>query len=335
VRRHKKTLIVAISVVALLAVGMIVVLVHPWRTERSRSAFNTTVGPWMKPGSTQIDWVRINGLSKYDFALNSESGNANKPVKGQLQVHFDTGALDKLPKSLTVYKSLPLVESEKQFKEIAARFGLHGELRRGNVLIENGDTGLYYDPEQDQLSYLDNEASRIPTQVPHVPSLAVCEQIATTYAKRMGLLPPGAHAIAQSEETGTLRKLTGNQDHVFKRTIVFGEDSKVNGYIVRGSGMQLRIAIGDKGAVCSMEDNLRSLETFGTYPLKPIDQALAEAQAGKDTVNLQANVENPTVNAVDIFYYCDTSDRTHGLLMPVYAFMSDNCCIYVPAVNEK
>jgi hypothetical protein len=62
---------------------------------------------------------------------------------------------------------------------------------------------------------------------------------------------------------------------------------------------------------------------------------LAEAQAGTDSVNLQYDVENPTVDTVAIFYYSDSSVRKHGLLMPVYAFMSKNCCIYVPAVNPK
>jgi hypothetical protein len=67
--------------------------------------------------------------------------------------------------------------------------------------------------------------------------------------------------------------------------------------------------IGDKGKLCSSDDNLRKLEPYGSFPVKPLEQALAEAQAGNDSLNLQYDTENPTVSALDIFYYSHDSDR--------------------------
>jgi len=75
---------------------------------------------WTKPGSYEIDWNKVNAQTQHNFALNAGGHEANKPVKGQLQVALDPGSTKNLPKTLPVYKFVPLVQSEKQFREVAA-----------------------------------------------------------------------------------------------------------------------------------------------------------------------------------------------------------------------
>lgn len=55
---------------------------------------------------------------------------------------------------------------------------------------------------------------------------------------------------------------------------------------------------------------------------------------GAETMNLDPDRENPTVKNVSIFYYAEPSNRENRILLPVYAFMSGDCCIYAPAFGE-
>jgi hypothetical protein len=331
---NRKKLLVLLVAALIIFSGLALVSVLFWGRTEERSDRRTASMNQQGKGS-KVNWNQINSIAKCDFSLNAEGDSANRPVRGQLVVRISPAQLQHFPETLDVYRIVPLVESDKQFRDLANRFGLRGEFSIGSVGVKAGTRSLTYDPNLDQLVYIDDNATKYPTHIPNVPSVSRCKQIAMNIASEKGLLPTGARVVATSEETGTISHLTGNEEHLISRTVVVAQDFKISGYQVRGTGMQMRLTLGDGGVLCYLIDSLRPLKVYGTYPLKPIDQALAEAQAGKDTVNLQANIENPTVNAVDIFYYCDTSDRTHGLLMPVYAFMSDNCCIYVPAVNEK
>jgi hypothetical protein len=111
--------------------------------------------------------------------------------------------------------------------------------------------------------------------------------------------------------------------------------TSVDGYDIRGPGMQMRIRIGAEGKMTYMRTNLKRLELYGTYPLKPLAQALAEGQAGSDTLNLEPEVVNPTVTSMKILYNSHSSERSNELLLPVYAFMGPDCMIYVPAVNQQ
>lgn len=117
-----------------------------------------------------------------------------------------------------------------------------------------------------------------------------------------------------------------------RRTVVIGRN--VNGYDVRGPGMELRIILGNRGNLCYVDSNLRKLELCGTYKVKRLEQALDEARQGTGTMNLDPDRETPTVKNVSIFYYAEPSNRENRALLPVYAFMGGDCCIYVPAFGE-
>lgn len=289
-------------------------------------------GPWTKPGSLEIDWESIRSMSEYPFSLFPDGKSVDAPVRGQLQVKLDTGLSERLPATLRVYKLIPLVESEKDFRDIASQIGLDGEWREGYICIKNESESLTYNPERDTLEYQDIQLSRYPSHIPRVPSKEKCTEIATAYARKAALLPAGARAVATNEMRGT-NPDTGSKTHVIKRAVVFGME--IDGYKVRGTGMGLRVYVGDRGKICSFSNNLRKLAAIGDFPVKPIEQALAEAQSGKGVISLENEIENPSVTDLDILYYCDDSNRKASLLMPVYAFIGPDCCIYVPAVNRE
>jgi hypothetical protein len=95
------------------------------------------------------------------------------------------------------------------------------------------------------------------------------------------------------------------------------------------------MSIGDHGRLVYLSDNLRNLKLYGTYRMRPLEQALDEARRGAGTMNLQPKAENPTVKKLELLYYAETTNRDQRLLQPVYAFMGDDCCIYVPAFGEQ
>lgn len=339
----RNRILLAALVLTIVSVALVFLLTSPWKgkeeaeyLETAPEATQGTLTPvnhsrWVKPGSMEIDWDRIRALSQYEFALNAEGGDANVPVRGEFKVEIDPADIQEIPKTLDVYKYVPLVQSEEGFKQIASRFGLKGEMKEGYIAMEENGRTLSYDAGDDTLHYYDREASKYPMDIPDVPSEEECKEIAMDIATETGLLPPGGKVIATNKESGTNPE-TGNQMNVTKRGIVIGVD--IDGYRVRGHGMELRMDIGTEGLLCSICDNLRRLEYYGTFPVKPIEQALEEARTGKDTVNLEVDLENQTVTAFDFFYFSDNSYRKNGLLMPVYAFMGSDCCIYVPAVNQ-
>lgn len=291
---------------------------------------------WTKDDSYEIDWSKVNALPKCVLELNSQMKEANLPVNGTLQVSLKPSSLENLPRTLMVYKLVPLVTSAEQFKGIAAKFGIRGPMTEGYIQVRQGSRSITYDPENGELSYIDYDLERKQYDKPEVPSKEECAAIALRIAKSRGLLPEGSRVIATNVTSGTIGLSRNHSwEGVVNRTIVIGCDLVGGNYPTRGSGMQLRMTIGNKGELIDLTDNLRALTPYGEFPSKPIEQALSEAQAGKDTLNLESAVENPTVSDVAIFYYADASDREHGLLLPVYAFMSGNCCIYVPAVIPK
>lgn len=337
----RNKLILAVATLSIMSVALVLVFTTPWEGKETagHSDAEVTPGPpvdhcpWTKPGSMKIDWDRIHAMSQYDFRLNSDSGLANIPVKGELRVEIDPADTQKIPETLKVYKIVPLVQSEDEFKQIAARFDLRGELKEGYICISDGKRYISYDAEEDVLTYYDRERIKHSREVPNVPSKEECMEIAMEIARETGLLPPGAEVIATNSEQGTTSAETGNRMHVMMRGIVIG--ISIAGYDVRGLGMELRMELGAKGELCSLRNRLRKFEYYGTYPVKPIDQALQEARMGKDTLNLEPDRENPTVTDFDIHYYSDNSYRKNSLLLPVYAFMGSDCCIYVPAVNQN
>lgn len=72
---------------------------------------------------------------------------------------------------------------------------------------------------------------------------------------------------------------------------------------------------------------------FGTYPLRGVDKAWQQLQAGQGHIAKRAG-ERAIVRRVSVAYY--ESDRPQGFLQPVYVFEGDGgFTAYVPAVAEE
>jgi hypothetical protein len=74
--------------------------------------------------------------------------------------------------------------------------------------------------------------------------------------------------------------------------------------------------------------------TVETYPLRPIDQAWDELQAGKGFIaQLDAGVSDVTVRKITLGYF--DSFEPQKYMQPVYVFTGDNHFVgYVQAVKD-
>jgi hypothetical protein len=277
-------------------------------------------------------WKQIEQLPALRLSFDpSSSSTVNLPAKGQITTQIDPNDISELPKTIDVYEMLPICRSEKEFAKKASRLGVSGNPTDAQAMnIVNGKLSVSYNPLEDKLSYNDYKQMESHS-LSDVPTKEQSKKIAWKWAKEKGLLVPGAlitatnHGdVAGDDTSGVLVPET--------RDVVIGVS--VGGYDVGGPGMSLRIKMGSKGKVETADDCLRRLKLIGTYKLKPLEQALDEAAKGQGTMNLQPETVNPTIKNVSIFYYAQPPSLENRVLLPVYAFMSNDCCIYVPAFGE-
>jgi hypothetical protein len=293
-------------------------------------------GPATPSGPKAPTWEEIANPPEPRLSFNPSGSYVNNPVKGELNVQIDPEDLKKIPETINVYKILPMFKSEEELKEMAARFGMYGEC--SEMAIEKGDKRIGYSWKMDCFYFNDDEEGSAPGAPIDVPSKEESKKIAWKIAQEKDLLCPEAEIIATNVTQGA-GDATDNQLVPEQRTVVIGRN--VDGYRVRGPGMELRIKLGNKGALCYVTDYLRKLELYGTYKIKPLEQALDEARKGIGSMNLMSNSkedtepENPTVKDMAIFYYAELSYRENRALIPVYAFMGGDCSICVPAFGER
>lgn len=330
---NKKWLFIILLGTLALAIGATVLIVTSSGKRSSQTRVTTpSTSPEAyqpKPAET-IDWQEVQAIPEPRLGLMPPLSCANLPVQGELNVNIDPADISKLPESINVYEFVPFISSEEDFRAIADRFGMRGDLEAPMISIQDGNKLLYYTIGEDSITYRDTGLEKDPMTPPTVPSDAECQKIAWKLAEKYGLLVPGAEIIEAGGSTGGL---AGDKAYIIKRSLVIGRS--LDGYRVRGPGMQIFISIGDRGRLVYLSNNLRDLKLYGTYRLKPLEQALDEAKRGAGTMNLQAESVNPTVTKLEIVYYAETAEREQRLLQPVYAFMGDDCCIYVPAFGER
>lgn len=265
--------------------------------------------------------------SSVSLEFNTGTGNAvNIPVKGTLNPVINAADLARIPDSISVYQMLPVVNNEQDFRSYAQRFGISGVIQRN--VIKTGEMSVSYITPLNTLEYR-NDAHESSNGIQGVPGIQAARRLAWEFAQEKRLLSPSATIIA-SNQRFEVSPRTNNKTMVVNRDVVIGRS--IEGYDVRGPGMQLRITLGNKGKVLRATNSLRPLKLYKRYKIKPLEQALKEAQIGQNTMNLQPEIESPKVTNVSIFYYAQYDSCT---LIPVYAFMSGECCIYVPACGEQ
>lgn len=344
VRLRRTGILVAVLALLTCATLFVVFLFTSNKTEEKISNMQTLPSKSGSLSESSLKSGYVTDISPPRLSFDPSASNINIPVNGQLQVKIEPKDLENLPETIKVYEMMPLVTSEKELRVIADRLGMHGNSFSATSVSERDNKRnlvyreLWYDSYEDTLNYFDNVVNR--QRVNSVPSKEKCKEIAWTIAEEKGLLCPEATIIAMNE-TSTSDRSADDSFFVVKRDIVIGRN--IDGLEVRGPGCQLRMTLGADGKLISIFDCLRPLNPIGTYRLKPLQQALEEATKGQGTVNLQPDTLNPTVANLGIFYYAETSSRTresdqpsqqNRALLPVYAFKSDDCCIYVPAFGD-
>lgn len=290
-----------------------------------------TFGPWMK----NVETARL--------SFDPAGAYVNKPVKGNLQVHLSQEEFDKLPKTVNVYQMEPMVKSQEEFSKIAAKFDLfylHGsQVATDTKDVKSHKRELCFHPDTDVLDYYDLKKDDASLYEHDVPSEKKCIKIAEEIARDKGLLLPGVKACATNETTQSDPE-NRKKSVVRDRSVVFG--MSVDGMDIRGPGSQMRIRIGSDGGLIWVMTSLRPLMLIGTYKTKPMDQVLREAQSGIGCMSLEPDSTDPVVESVSMFYYAEESTMDEGdpqseqnrAVLPVYALMGGNCCIYVPAFGE-
>ncbi|MBU1670275.1 MAG: hypothetical protein KJ993_04180 [Actinobacteria bacterium] len=271
-------------------------------------------------------------LPEPKLGLDIPAGQENRSVIGDFQFRIDPSDYPVVPETLNVYEYVRAIETEEQFRSMAAKFGVQGIMEKsGNFyVIHDGDKKFRYWFTEERVMYSDEEVQRRPTEKPDIPSQEQCRTIAWNLMEKMGLLPPEAEIIGEATDGGSLRA-KGLDDVIFERSVEIGR--RLDGYPIRGPGMEMWVSLGDKGELASFDSSIRPLKLFGTYKVKSVEEALEDARKGNGTMNLDPDIPNPTVNKISIMYYADPSDPENRLLQPVYSIVGQ-CCIYVPATKD-
>lgn len=257
----------------------------------------------------------------------------NKPIHGKINnVIKDTAGI---PKTMNVYEcSFPLDTPEK-VKEMAARFGLNGEVEvmSGSspsfYRVRQGEQLFVADLEMERFYYSDQSVGKIPPPTPPViPTEEEAKEMARRDLERLGLMPPDAFVAGIGGESA------GNKDYTAPSSIEVIFSRRLDGYEVHGPGMAIRVEYGDGKKLKSVRSSMRDLKLVGSYKVISVDEALKRAEAGKETINLYSNVKNPTVTSVIVLYYADnvSSNNHYKYLKPMYGFTGPDACIYVPMI---
>ncbi|MFH1150236.1 MAG: hypothetical protein V1748_07165 [Actinomycetota bacterium] len=271
-------------------------------------------------------------LPEPKLGLDIPAGQENQPVRGDFQLVVDPSDYPVVPETLNVYEYVRAIETEEQFRGIAAKFGAEGIMEKNGdfYMMGEGDLKFSYETDSERIEFTDERLLRHPGDVPDVPSQEQCKKIAWNLMEQMGLLPQEAEIIGEATDGGSI-SAKGLDDVIFSRSVEIGR--KLDGYPIRGPGMEMWVELADKGELASFDSNIRPLKLYGTYKVKSVEEALEDARKGNGTMNLDPDIPNPIVNRISIMYYADPSDPENRLLQPVYSIVGQ-CCIYVPAIKE-
>lgn len=267
---------------------------------------------------------------------------AGKPVRGKLVIEIPKEKMPKAPEKVNVYRFEPIADSEREIEEFAARFGIPEITREvgksdGGVFYigsvgDRIETSLsfFYGVSDGHLNYQDH--AKLRKENPNLPSDDEIEGIALRTLERLGLLPDEAYVSG----TGGLEEATFRDGQPVKywryRNVVVSR--KVDGFYIIGPGMEVKVSLGTDGELVKLDSMMRELVPFREYPAKSLEEAIVDAQKGRETMNLYPEVVNPVVKKAEILYYADPAKPENKYLQPVYALTGPETCIYVPAIKQ-
>lgn len=276
-------------------------------------------------------------------------GGADKPVKGKLSLNVKEENLPEIPDEMLVYKFDKIAKNEEQIKELAAKFGLTGELKKDfakredpaglkkhdHYYVKEGEigTGRHMQYFINTGNYLYIHEAKYGHENHNLPTTDECRSIALETLENLGLLPDDAFVAG----TGGILTSTGPQgepgrvyfDH---RDVMISR--RAGGYPIAGPGMEIVVSLGTNGELVGIDSMMRELVPYKGYKVKSVEQAVKDAEKGSGTMNLHPEVEDPEVTKVEIIYYADPAKPENKYLQPVYCFTGPETCIYVPAIKQ-
>ncbi|MCG2794337.1 MAG: hypothetical protein L6427_00395 [Actinomycetia bacterium] len=269
---------------------------------------------------------------------------ANKPVQGKLILNVEDEDLPQTPEKMTVYCLEPIVKTEEEIHELAAKFGIT-DIERSHKEIDSREYDSYQGMKGDRIETclafgydvidenfnFENHA-KYGRENPNLPTKDESRGIALDTLESLGLLPDEAYVSGTGgEQTETIRdgEWVKFFDH---RNVIISR--KLDGHYVIGPGMRIKVSLGTNGELIGLDSTMRNPVPHKEFKTKSIEDAIRDAKKGKNTMNLHPEVKDPEVTKVEILFYADPAKPENKYLQPVYCLTGPETCIYVPAIKQ-
>jgi len=269
---------------------------------------------------------------------------ANKPVQGKLTINVEDEDLPQTPEKMTVYCLEPIVKTEEEIQELAAKFGVT-DIERSHKEISSKEYDSYQGMKGDKIesclafgydltdgSFNFQNHAKYGKENPDLPTKDESRGIALETLENLGLLPDEAYVSGTGgQERETIRDGEWVKFFLHRDVII---SRKLDGCYIIGPGMRIKVSLGTNGELIGLDSTVRNPVPYKEYKTKSAEDALRDAQNGKKTMNLHPEVEDPEVTKVEILYYADPAKPENKYLQPVYCFTGPQTCIYVPAIKQ-
>lgn len=229
--------------------------------------------------------------------------------------------------NLTVYRTLPVFVTPSDVAQIAqVVFGMPAPIVQdyGNVYFVNNSYPRYLEVSKISKSiwYRDYSKWFNTNYVPILPSPTDARIIAENFlydpTRAPLLLPTTATIYFQNIGNTTTRifdvALNATvSDVVNSLEVNFGYEK--DGYIFKGPGAKIDVAIGHMGEIIGFQRVWREVEYHGTYPA--INQPVAEERLREE---LNVTLEQLTIESTTLAYYAESGFLVQNYVQPEYIF---------------
>lgn len=189
-------------------------------------------------------------------------------------------------------------------------------------------------PDDGQWYWVNDDVMSLssPTNLP--PDEETCKQIAVKEVERLGINKPEDISITLLGGDAITFGAPGGVQQTYMKNRQIALSRKLDGYVVIGPSMRTTVYVcGMNGQIGGVDSTMRKAVKAGSYQTKTEKEAIEDAKAGRGTINLHAEVKNPTVNKIVLMYYADPAKPENEYIQPVYCLTGPNLCIYVPAIK--
>ncbi|AVX31514.1 hypothetical protein CTH_1943 [Carboxydocella thermautotrophica] len=238
---------------------------------------------------------------------------------------FEMGVVPSgLPKQLMVYKAESKWTTQEEVKKLASKFGLVGPVKttkEGNFGVEDNNkrllvvypkSGTFAFGKYNKL-FIDNGNN------PDLPTKDEGVEIAINYLKQLGIYSQDLYLESVTYEKVARIGKDGIPGPEVPKTMMVNFTRKINDMDILGVN-RLSVFIGDKGEVLGIHNSLRHWKPYRVFPLKSIQQAFEELQAGKASISIEGDASKGIVREVYLAYYQYGLPAEQKYLQPIYVF---------------